>query len=72
MENILLALITIIALILPFLMEKIWVFFFGASAKNKKRRVKNAALCNYIIKENSQKISLLKELNFFKNFYTPA
>lgn len=71
MESILLTILALIAVLLPFLIEKVISFFFQASAA-KKQAAKNLFTYKLTIKENSKNISLLKELNFFKVFYTPA
>ncbi|ACC98552.1 hypothetical protein Emin_0999 [Elusimicrobium minutum Pei191] len=72
MENILLIIISLFALILPFLVVKVLAFFLPVSKKSKNKNLKNVYVYNFIIKENFQKLSLLQELNFFRSFFTPV
>ena len=71
MESFLLAVISIISIIISFLSEKALNFLFPSLKAHKDQTLHSTVEHNFLIKENSQQISLLKELNFCKAFYTP-
>ncbi len=71
MESFLLAVISIISLIISFLAEKALNLLFPSLQIDKVQTSHNTVEHNFLVKENGQQISLLKELNFCKSFYTP-
>lgn len=71
MENFILAVVSIIYLIISFVTEKALKFLFPSLTIHKNETSKNTVEHNFLIKENDQQVSLLRELNFCKSFYTP-
>ncbi|MDR0952626.1 MAG: hypothetical protein LBM71_00295 [Elusimicrobiota bacterium] len=72
MKRFLITLLTLLALLIPLIVEKVLAFFFFSLNLHKQSTNKNFSVYNFSIKENANIISFLQELNFLRYFYTPA